>query len=187
MIKRQLFFTIFVLFLSNSIFADEIFLDSEGIQKLSVELELCIDSHVDNDVCIGTFSSPCLETSEGLSTAGMRLCQSQESESWDILLNHYYQTTIAVLNGYEIQEATFAPEGKPSEIYRDAQRAWLSFRDAEVEKERLIWYGGSGSTVFAAGRHLNLTAERTIALFSFCNSLTYDTQGSTSTCLLYPE
>ncbi len=174
-----------ILLIPASIFAQTPFLEQDGIQDLSVQLEHCIKDQVDKTECIGTFSIACLQTSKGQTTQGMMLCQTQEADAWDILLNHYYQITKTKLENYNSQDRNFVPEGDPSEVYQNAQRAWLAFRSAEIEKELLIWYGGSGSQVFSMKKHLDLTAMRTIELFSFCRSIIDEPDLITTACLLY--
>ena len=47
---------------------------------------------------------------------------------------------------------------------RDAQRAWVTFRDAECEFQSMGWEGGSGRSAVQAGCLTRVTNERTKVL-----------------------
>lgn len=59
---------------------------------------------------------------------------------------------------------------------RSAQRAWVSFRDAECEFESMGWEGGSGRPAVQAGCLTRVTEERTKVLNELltCDPENYD-------------
>jgi uncharacterized protein YecT (DUF1311 family) len=87
-----------------------------------------------------------MEASGGV-TVEIHNCIGEEYERQDALLNSYYKTLMAQLN----DERKIA--------LRDAQRAWVSYRDANCG-----FYahpdGGTLATISAASCGLKLTAER---------------------------
>lgn len=94
-----------------------------------------------------------LDTSGGV-TSQMRDAQGRAHERWDAELNRVY-TSLA---------ASLEPEERTS--LRDAQRAWLAFREAETK----FWWspsisdGGSLAPVLVSGRALDILRARTCEL-----------------------
>ena len=54
--------------------------------------------------------------------------------------------------------------GQRVEALRDAQRAWIAFRDAECAMEYAAWGTGSIRSIAGADCMMSLTAERTVRL-----------------------
>jgi uncharacterized protein YecT (DUF1311 family) len=51
-----------------------------------------------------------------------------------------------------------------SDALRDAQRAWIAFRDADCAARYAMWQDGTIRTIVGANCHLTMTAQRTIEL-----------------------
>ncbi len=135
------------------------------------ELRACYESAEDyagKTDCIGSVSAKCQEVEEGgYSTFGMSSCNNDEYLAWDVLLNEEYQATKAAFEAWDKDEAEFFPEyARRVETLRDAQRAWITFRDAECELEYAIWGSGSMRHIMGTACNVDMTAERTIELWS---------------------
>lgn len=96
----------------------------------------------------------CLDTPDGQTTAGTVGCIAGELKIQDAALNAAYRRLAAGMNSR--QQAGL----------RNAQRAWIAFRDADCAS-RQDWEWGSMSTVAANFCVLRRTVERTIELETF--------------------
>ncbi len=96
----------------------------------------------------------CLDTPDGQTTAGTVGCIAEELKIQDAALNAAYRRLAAGMNPR--QQAGL----------RNAQRAWIAFRDADCAS-RQDWEWGSMSTVAANFCVLRRTVERTIELETF--------------------
>jgi len=96
----------------------------------------------------------CLDTPDGQTTAGTVGCIAEELKVQDAALNAAYRQLTAGMNPR--QQAGL----------RNAQRAWIAFRDADCAS-RQDWEWGSMSTVAANFCVLRRTVERTIELETF--------------------
>ena len=119
--------------------------------------------------CIGGAAELCMEIHEGgQTTAGMVNCLSQEAAVWDDLLNEAYGDVIALFQASD----SFDREGFPEyavreERLREAQRAWITYRDANCAADYAAWGSGSMRSIAAASCQLQMTAERTLDLRSY--------------------
>jgi uncharacterized protein YecT (DUF1311 family) len=102
--------------------------------------------------CIGITSTVCMATAEGRSTLGTTQCAYAEGAWWDMLLNARYQSLRE-----DLSPSLF-------ETLRDAQRAWIAFRDADCQVRYDFWEGGSIRNPIIANCLLNKTANRAIEL-----------------------
>ena len=116
--------------------------------------------------CIGKMSSACMDSQDGgHTTLGMSSCTNAEVQVWDKYLNRVYQTTVAEFTAMDTDEATYFPEfAKRVENLREAQRAWITFRDAECGLAYAMWGSGSMRSIAWARCQLEMTADRTIEL-----------------------
>ena len=93
----------------------------------------------------------CLASPDGQSTMGMIDCTQKEDDRQDARLNTTYKKVLAGLNAR--QKAKL----------QAAQRAWITFRDAECASyQDEDW--GTVSRVLAAGCVLHMTVQRTMDL-----------------------
>jgi len=112
--------------------------------------------------CIGVVSDPCLNMPTGESTAGMVHCLFEEADAWDVLLNREYQSA---RTAFKRSDALSAPEWAiRAQTLRDAQRAWIAFRDANCESSYAVWGNGSIRRIAWAQCQMQMAAERTLEL-----------------------
>lgn len=102
--------------------------------------------------CIGTVSNACMEQPGGSSTIGISECMSLETEWWDDRLNTLYGQLRETMD----DETMFA--------LRDAQRAWVNFRDTECSFLYTRWRDGTIRSTMYSGCMLDMTANRAIDL-----------------------
>ena len=116
--------------------------------------------------CIGMLSTSCMDNEEGgHSTLGMTFCTLAEAQVWDKYLNIEYQQTMAALKQMDADTAVHFPEfANRAETLRDAQRAWITFRDAECGLAYAMWGSGSMRNIASASCRLDMIAKRTIEL-----------------------
>lgn len=116
--------------------------------------------------CVGQFANQCMEREEGgYSTVGMMFCTLAENEAWDRLLNAEYQKAMEAARDMDAEEAEHFPEfAARAEWLREAQRAWIPFRDAECAFAYAQWGSGSMRQTAGAACLLDMTSERTIEL-----------------------
>jgi uncharacterized protein YecT (DUF1311 family) len=98
----------------------------------------------------------------------MNSCAAQDWQAADVDLNAAYAAAITVMQD---SDNTFPAEGKTEEArLRDAQRAWVAFRDAACESAGYPMRGGSAEPLLTYGCMLDLTIQRTDALNSLIES-----------------
>ena len=106
--------------------------------------------------CLGQASNKCQDQPGGSTTIGIAQCVGAEKDVWDAILNEEYGRTrqLFLNNGGEDLARSL----------RDAQRAWIAFRDAEcaLRYQRLI--DGSIRTIAHASCLLQMTASRAVVL-----------------------
>ena len=95
----------------------------------------------------------CMDKSGGV-TANMLDCIGAETKRQDARLNKIYKDVMAQLD-----------EGGKKRLL-EAQRAWLKFRDADVDLYRDP-NGGTAATLTGADRYLMMTAQRASELEKF--------------------
>ncbi len=96
----------------------------------------------------------------------MTSCTLAEARVWDGFLNSEYAATMGFFQDWDEGESTHFPEyAKRQENLRDAQRAWIAYRDAECGLANAIWGSGSMRHIAGSTCMLNMTARRTIELF----------------------
>lgn len=99
--------------------------------------------------CVGVASRACMETEpDGATTVGMVACTARETAWWDSQLNAHYSSLEASLSA-DLATAL-----------REAQRAWIAYRDAGCGFEYDLWSEGTIRSVVHAGCLLDETARR---------------------------
>jgi uncharacterized protein YecT (DUF1311 family) len=133
------------------------------------EFEACYGAAEDGSAraaCVGKVSGACMTGEEGgETTLGMSMCMAAETELWDGVLNAEYRETMDFAKAMDADEAQLFPEfAGRAEALREAQRAWVAFRDAECRLAYAQW--GSGSMRHIAGSEcmMRMTAERALEL-----------------------
>ncbi|MEZ5752092.1 MAG: lysozyme inhibitor LprI family protein [Paracoccaceae bacterium] len=120
----------------------------------------------DKQECIGDAAAACFEGApDGQTTVGMMFCMLAERDAWDALLNAEYGLARAEAQNFDNADRANAPQfAVRADQLRDAQRAWIAFRDAECTMRYGMWGSGSMRQLAGANCHMSLTAERTFAL-----------------------
>ena len=99
----------------------------------------------------------CLDKSGGI-TVNIRECNARELKYQDALLNRYYRQAMNRLSGKQRQEL------------RDAQRAWIRYRDANCQ----LYYGLTGGTIDilnGSSCYVDMTARRARELYQLIQML----------------
>lgn len=110
--------------------------------------------------CIGAASNACMENEEGgFTTVGMAACTARETAWWDSQLNAHYTSLEATLDA-DLFSAL-----------RDAQRAWIAYRDASCGFEYDLWSDGTIRSIVFAGCMLDLTARRAQTLARYATGM----------------
>ncbi len=108
--------------------------------------------------CIGLVADPCLNAPEGAATLSMTQCIGKETKAWDVILNRDYKALITRLD--EAQ----------TEKLKEAQRAWLTLRDADCAFPHEFVRGSLSRPMAAECFHAH-TAERVLFLRRYINFL----------------
>ena len=119
-------------------------------------LSACLAQARQAETCIGAVLSACQEDPGGYTTYGMMQCAQRETELWDQRLNAAYTALRRRLQERE--------QSHRRERLLDAQRAWLSFRDAECAQLSLAYEGGTMAGVVANSCFNDFTARRALDL-----------------------
>ena len=122
--------------------------------------------------CIGVIATQCMAAPEGQTTVGMMQCALAEAEAWDVLLNRYYRQARALARDMDAGDRADFPEfAVRAATLLDAQRAWISFRDANCTAQYAQWGAGTMRQIIGADCQLEMTALRTISLYQYATML----------------
>lgn len=116
--------------------------------------------------CIGAAAELCMSgTDGGYSTGGMASCVSAEAAIWDEYLNTLYGDLRADMRAQDVDN----PEGAVgrADALRDAQRAWIAFRDAECAYNWAVFQEGTMRSLISTGCMLDMTADRVLDLHGY--------------------
>ncbi|MDM7983191.1 MAG: lysozyme inhibitor LprI family protein [Maricaulis sp.] len=122
-------------------------------------LEVCLNrtsnaGPAEQQTCIGEYSQACMTLRpDGETTVGMVQCTIEELEAWDVVLNASY---IGLRQRHEGMMA--------ADALLDAQRAWITFRDADCLAERAVFEGGTIAQIIHASCQMDHTARRALVL-----------------------
>ncbi len=105
--------------------------------------------------CIGAAANICMEQPDGYTTVGMSACMARETAWWDEKLNADYA---------ELRDTL---DAEAFSALREAQRAWIGFREAECNFHYSYWRDGTIRSTFFSSCMLDLTARRAIGLETF--------------------
>ncbi|WP_292292721.1 lysozyme inhibitor LprI family protein [Marivita sp.] len=112
--------------------------------------------------CLGQASGQCQAQPGGSTTIGITDCILAETREWDAILNEQYQATQA--HAAEMDAAVPSSMMDRSDALRDAQRAWIAFRDADCGARYAMWQDGTIRTIVGANCQMTMTAQRAIEL-----------------------
>ncbi|CAN5617523.1 lysozyme inhibitor LprI family protein [soil metagenome] len=132
-------------------------------------LRACLDfadSRADAAACAGAHARGCMEAkAEGQTTIGMTFCAMEEAAAWDLILNETWGELVLISRRRAILDDEAGEVPAPLEdMLREAQRAWLAFRDADCAHEYAVWGLGSMRQIAGARCVLDRTAQRVIEL-----------------------
>jgi len=119
-------------------------------------------------VCLCLFGAPALVSAqtvscdEAMTTREMMVCEKAALDTADKELNRVY----------DVMQANLDKTGKL--LLRDAQRAWIAYRDAECARIADFARGGTMAPLLALGCKAKMTADRTTELAR--NPLTGETR-----------
>ncbi len=127
----------------------------------------------DTTACIGDAASFCMENQEGgQTTFGMMSCLLAERDVWDERLNKVYKEARAFAKAMDQSDMDLFPEyAVRDEQVLAAQRAWIAFRDANCAMEYGVWGAGSFRQIAGADCVMRMTAERTLDLIAYTETL----------------
>lgn len=120
-------------------------------------VEACVSDAAPCDLsppCIGAAANQCQQAPGGDTTQGIAECVMGEHATWDTVLNREYKAA----------RAQYADDQTAADGLRDAQRAWIAWRDAECAFQYDRYGGGSMRTIASANCRMSMTAQRALEL-----------------------
>lgn len=128
--------------------------------------EHCLAAAQEPDKCIGRAADACMSgPGADPSTVGMVRCLDGELRWWDGRLNAAYSRLMAIEKASDAEMAEIgATVPSASATLRAMQRAWIAWRDAACEYERVQWGGGTGGGPASAACWMKLTGSQALAL-----------------------
>lgn len=117
-------------------------------------------------ICIGKAAEACMtNTPGGESTYGMGGCLSAEAEWWDTELNQAYKALMAHEKNMDRENGAGENNVQSAaKALRDAQRAWIGFRDATCAYEYAQWGGGTGGGPASVACFMRMTGQQALYL-----------------------
>ena len=113
--------------------------------------------------CLGAQSDICQQAPGGGTTIGIADCIAAETAAWDALLNDAYRALISAIAARPAGAGDATAEDLTAAL-RDAQRAWIGFRDADCALRYAQNQGGTIRSIVHANCLLGMTAARTVDL-----------------------
>lgn len=150
--------------------------EEDLLAKYRAESDHCYaqsETSVGKKACNGLLSGVCMdEEPGGQSTQGMVRCTRAETFFWDEKLNEAYALALADVKAADADDKEYTPEfAVRQDRLRDAQRAWIAFRDAQCGFDYSIWGSGSMSRVWGASCLSQMTFERVLDLLDIQETL----------------
>jgi uncharacterized protein YecT (DUF1311 family) len=138
--------------------------DDEAALALVRSCLAAAETRADAAACRGAWARDCA-AGEGATTLGIVACTTAETAAWDRLLDEAYAELVLLSRRRALldEEAGLAPPPL-EDMLREAQRAWIAFRDADCEQEYAIWGEGSQRQVAGAVCLMDRTATRVLEL-----------------------
>lgn len=123
--------------------------------------------------CAGEAANLCMDLEEGgHSTFGMMSCLIKERDVWDEQLNSAYRQARSFAKAMDEDDLENFPEfAVRATQVRDAQRAWIVFRDANCSMEYGLWGSGSMRQIAGADCLMRMTAQRTFELRAYVDGM----------------
>ena len=112
--------------------------------------------------CIGLVADPCPDA-PGANTMTIVACQMREQKIWDGYLNDWYGEAVKRLKD----------EPDAAAALKDAQRAWIQFRDAKCDYWEKRYEGGTFAAVAAGNCMRVTTGQRAIEMRAILDDLNH--------------
>ena len=118
------------------------------------EIDACLKRTADDEMfkqaaqCIGLVSDPCIDKDTSTAVA----CQERETRIWDEKLNAAFKDARAHL------------DAATGEALKEAQRAWIAFRDAKCAVSEKEYDGGTMATIMVADCKRTETGRRALEM-----------------------
>jgi uncharacterized protein YecT (DUF1311 family) len=104
-----------------------------------------------------------IDCSEAITQSAMNSCAAQEWEAADVKLNTAYKE---VIEKFKIMDKQLPEDLKGGEEYlREAQRAWIAYRDSNCAAAGFQMRGGSAEPLLVYGCMREMTEDRTEELY----------------------
>lgn len=117
--------------------------------------------------CLGLLAAPAAaqqaNCANPMSQVEINFCAEIDFQAADDALNRAYRSAREVMR--QIDADLAAPQRGAEVALRDAQRAWITFRDQACRADAWSWTGGSGYSMAYYGCQSRLTAQRTADLW----------------------
>ena len=115
--------------------------------------------------CVGIYAQACMAAHGGDTTLGIADCTIAEAAAWDRVLDETFaQLVILSRDRIALEEQAGAAPAPLDEMLREAQGAWITFRDADCAQEYAVWGEGSMRQIAGAWCRLDRTSQRVIEL-----------------------
>jgi uncharacterized protein YecT (DUF1311 family) len=161
-VKKLLIFTFGLITLAMPSFAQDQIVDRAVIKACHAEM---VQEFTEVE-CVGDAANGCQRVHpsgfDGVTTQGISECLAAETKIWDEFLNANYLALRRVMA--EREENAWSNDPDRTDTLRDAQRAWITFRDAECLRLLAKWQDGTIRSNVFHGCLLSMTAERAVAL-----------------------
>jgi len=131
------------------------------------DLRACLETATGADAraCVGTYARPCMAAPGGDTTLGMADCTIAEAAAWDRMLDETFADLVILSRDrIALEEQAGAAPPPLDEMLREAQGAWVTFRDADCAQEYAVWGEGSMRQIAGAWCRLDRTSQRVIEL-----------------------
>ncbi len=115
-------------------------------------------------VCLSAAPALAQDCANAVTQMELNQCAADEWEVADAWLNDAYQEAMALLKEWDARLP--ANERGGADALREAQRAWITFRDNACAAEGYAMKGGSAEPLVVYGCMRTLTLERTAHLTS---------------------
>ncbi len=99
-----------------------------------------------------------IDCANAMAQSDLNQCAYEDWQSQDALLNAAYSAAMEVLKDWDA--ALPEAERGGAQALRDAQRAWITFRDRACEAEGYAMKGGSAEPLLVFGCKARLTEDR---------------------------
>ena len=127
----------------------------------------CLDKNSGDEIkamgaCIGLIGDRCPDE-PGANTMTIIACQIREQKIWDDYLNDWYGESLKRL----------ADEPDAAAALKEAQRAWIQFRDAKCDYWEKRYEGGTFASVAAGNCMRATTGQRAIEMRTILDDLSH--------------